>query len=284
MNIIGPNQNTAAACYRQRVITGCRVPTLPRLSKAFSPTTIAGNGISTLTFTLVNPNDNFDIAGATFTDNLPSGLQVAPFPNASTTCTAATWAPAAGATSLTFTGTIPRGNLGSCTVRVDVTGNIAGTYNNVSGFISSPSTGPNTGPTGFGTASLTVVGPPVIAKSFGVPQITTGNSTSLSFTISNPNVATSLTNVSFFDSLPAGLVVATPNGLTGSCGGGTITATAGSTAVNLTGATLAALGSCTFSLNVTGRPRGRRSTASPSSSTARTAARGEHRHCDGGGE
>jgi hypothetical protein len=65
-----------------------------------------------------------------------------------------------------------------------------------------------------------------------------------------------LTGVGFTDTLPAGLVVSTPNGLTGTCGGGTITATAGSNSVSLTGATLAASASCTFSANVTGTAPG----------------------------
>jgi arabinogalactan endo-1,4-beta-galactosidase len=47
-----------------------------------------------------------------------------------------------------------------------------------------------------------------------------------------------------------------PNGQTGSCGGGTISAAAGSTSVTFSGATLSASTSCNFSVNVTGTAAG----------------------------
>jgi uncharacterized repeat protein (TIGR01451 family) len=97
-----------------------------------------------------------------------------------------------------------------------------------------------------------VVSPQVIANTFGAAAIPLNGSTSLSFTITNPNSGGSLTSVAFTDGLPAGLVIASPNGLTGSCGGGAITAAAASSSVSLSGATLAAGGLCTFSVNVQG--------------------------------
>ncbi|HEV2991424.1 MAG TPA: CSLREA domain-containing protein [Candidatus Angelobacter sp.] len=105
------------------------------------------------------------------------------------------------------------------------------------------------------TANITNVGPPSIAKAFGAANILLSGSTSLTFTITNTNPV-ALTGVAFTDSLPSGLVVSTPNGVTGSCGGGTITATAGSGSVSLAGATVAASGSCMFSVNVTGTTSG----------------------------
>lgn len=87
-------------------------------------------------------------------------------------------------------------------------------------------------------------------------SVTLNGATSLTFTITNPNASASLSGIGFTDSLPAGLVVATPNGLTGSCGGGAITAAAGSASVSLSGATLAASAACNFAVNVSGTSTG----------------------------
>jgi len=98
------------------------------------------------------------------------------------------------------------------------------------------------------TLAIDPVGPPTIAMSFGALAIGANNTTSLTFTITNPN-ATALTGIAFGDTLPGGLVVASPNGLSGTCGGGSIGAA--SSAISLSGATLAASASCTFSVDIT---------------------------------
>jgi hypothetical protein len=132
-----------------------------------------------------------------------------------------------------------------------VTGIAAGIENNTTGPISSNESG--AGATS-NTASITVIGPPSIAKAFGAASIQLNAQTTLTFTITNPNATVALTGVGFGDTLPAGLAVATPNGLTGSCGAGTITTgtVSGFSVVNLSGGTIAAGGSCTFSVNVVG--------------------------------
>jgi arabinogalactan endo-1,4-beta-galactosidase len=101
-----------------------------------------------------------------------------------------------------------------------------------------------------GSSPPPTVLPPKISKSFGAAQVALNGSASLTFSLSNPNTGTSLTGIGLTDTLPAGLLVATPNGLTGSCGSGTITATAGSNSVSLSGGTLASAATCNFTLNV----------------------------------
>lgn len=98
--------------------------------------------------------------------------------------------------------------------------------------------------------------PPTIAKAFAVSTVVQGFDTSLTFTVANPNSTATLLGVSFVDNLPAGLVIATPNGQSGACGGGLISAASGSATVSLTGGTLPGGANCVFSVNVTGTSPG----------------------------
>ena len=207
----------------------------PAIAKAFGAATIPLNGTTSLTFTLSSNNQNLTISGVAFTDNLQPGLVVAT-PNGLTgtpSCVAGTTA-VAGSSTISFAG----GALGpnsSCTISVNVTGTTVGVKNN-----SVQVTSANAGTGNTSNASITVVAPPTIAKAFGASSIPLNGSTSLSFTITNPNTSVALTGVGFSDTLPAGLVVSTPNGLTGTCGAGTITATAGTNVISLSGETNAA--------------------------------------------
>src|SRR6185369_15417910 len=185
------------------------------------------------------------LSGIAFTDNLPAGLVVAT-PNGLTNTCAGTATAVARAGSASLSGATLATNT-SCTLAINVTGTTAGVKNN---SVQVTSTEGGTGNTS--NASITVVAPPVIIKAFGAASVPLNGSTSLTFTIQNNNTTTSLTGVGFSDTLPAGLVVSTPNGLTGTCGAGTITATAGTNVISLSGGTIAASSSCTFSVNVTG--------------------------------
>ena len=89
-----------------------------------------------------------------------------------------------------------------------------------------------------------------ISKSFAPSSIPVGGTSTLSFTINNPNAEVNLSGVAFTDGLPSGLTVASSPAATNSCGG-TFTTTPGSGSVSLTGGTVAANGSCTLSVPVT---------------------------------
>src|SRR5208283_1625259 len=91
--------------------------------------------------------------------------------------------------------------------------------------------------------------PPNFTMAFAVADVALNGTTSLTFTLSNPNAGASLSGIGFTDALPAGLRVATPDGLNGNCGG-TITATAGSSSVSLSGGTLAASAACSFTVSI----------------------------------
>ena len=121
--------NAAPASATLTVVVPGTVP--PTLAKAFAPTSININGVSTLTITLNNANATIATLTAPLVDALPAQVLVAATPNASTTCggAGAPVAVAGGSTVTLPTGsTIPAN--GSCTLSVSVTSAVVGGYVN----------------------------------------------------------------------------------------------------------------------------------------------------------
>jgi photosystem II stability/assembly factor-like uncharacterized protein len=106
--------------------------------------------------------------------------------------------------------------------------------------------------------ALTNVVPPtftkMIATPFGAGSINQGDTTTVAFTLANPN-SISLTGLTFTDTLPNGLSIQDPNGLSNTCGG-TVTAVPGTGTISLAGGTVGSSASCTISVNVTGVAQG----------------------------
>lgn len=242
--------------------------------KSFGAASILLGDTTTMTITVNNPNSLIATSLA-FTDPLPSGLVVANPVGLVDSCGGSFTPPlAAGATTLVYAGgTIaPKG---VCNITLNVTATSATPAS--SGIppcpaATSPTTGqkincvivsavvntqPATGGPGIATLTVNIPTPPMppaIAKSFAVPSISVFGSTTLTFLVTNPNIIpppVTLSGINFTDILPVGLVVATPANVIGTCGGGTITAFAGTNVISLSGATLPGGGSCTFSVDVT---------------------------------
>ena len=177
----------------------------PTIDKAFSPTTIAANGVSTLTLRVTNTSDLAAKAGWGFTDTFPAGLKVANPPTVSTTCGTGTSVNAvAGAGSFTVSG----GNLtlgtASCLVKLNVTAAADGSYANGASNISS-AIGLNLPAS---PATLTVFTPTpklAITKVASPTAVTTAGQT-VNYTITAKNTGNvALTNVTVSDTKVTGL-------------------------------------------------------------------------------
>ena len=219
----------------------------PTIGKAFGAGSIPLSGTTSLDLTLANPNGTVALSGIAFTDALPAGLTAS---NGTTTPCGGTLT-ITGGNLLTFTGgTLAAG--ATCPISVTVTGATTGTKNNTTSAITS--TGPIalTGTTS-NTATVTVTAPgaPTITKAFAAPDVALGGTVDMSFVLNNPST-TPLTGVAFTDSLPAGLTA--PDGTTTPCGGSLVIT--GGTGLAFSGGTLAAGGSCTITVTVTGAVAG----------------------------
>jgi uncharacterized repeat protein (TIGR01451 family) len=222
---------------------------LPTVTKSFAAGTILPGGSTTMTVTLSNSNTTIDITGAQFTDTFPNGLLTSG--TATTTCTGGATAAASNNGTLngilTLAGaTIPHN--GSCSVTVGATGSTPGAYTNgiPVGGVTTTNAGANAA---AASASLVVMAPPTVAKSFSPNSIAIGGTTGLSITLTNPN-GVAITGVGFTDKYQSGMTnIAT--GTSSQCGG-TVTATNGATpSLALSGGSIAANGSCTITQNVT---------------------------------
>lgn len=112
-------------------ITVCRLGVAPSVQKSFNPTSINEGGISLLTITLTNTDTTDSTLLSALVDNLPAGVVVAPLPNVATTCGGmGTPTAVPGASSVTLPAGFTIAANGSCTLTVDVTAALAGSYVN----------------------------------------------------------------------------------------------------------------------------------------------------------
>ncbi len=218
--------------------------TPPVFSKAFAPALIAIGDVSTLTFTINNSANGANIGSLDFTDNLPAGLVVATPSDASTTCSGGSLTAAAGANSISYTGGSVAAS-SSCTISVDVVAASPGVLVNTSGELTS-----DAGNSGTAGSTLIAVATPVFTKTFAPNPVTFLENSTLTFTIDNTANAAAATSLEFIDTLPTGMVVASPSNASTTCTGGSLTATSGASEFSYTGGTVPAGASCSVDTDV----------------------------------
>ncbi len=262
----------------------------PTVSKSFSVPSIPQGGTATLTFTVTN-NGATPITNLAFTDLFPLGLLTANPP-------AVAPASPCGGSLLAWNGTATSalnaggGNVGvalsagsiaasggTCTFSVNVTASGAGTYNNTASGATSTESGA-AGPAS-NTATLLVLAPPTVSKSFTPSTIGRGQTSVLNIVLTNPN-ATPITGAAFTDTYPGNVTNAATPAASSTCGG-SVTAAASGPSVALAGGVIPASGSCTVAVTVTSNtvnnagyvntiPAGGLTTTNAGSNTAPTSA------------
>jgi len=216
-------------------------------SKSFDGPSVAG-GTPTLTYTIQNVSGTATVERLSFSDNLDdviSGLVATNLPLADV-CGEGSSANGTSTVQL-LGGSLAPGE--TCTFTV----NLAVPVSAVPGaFLSSTDD-----LTTFGIAisppatdTLVINPAPGFAKSFTPNPAITGAPVTLTFTIDNSGSTVDATSLDFVDSLPAGMVVATPANASTTCTGGTLTAVSGSGTISYTGGTIGAGLSCTLTVDV----------------------------------
>ncbi|MFT3893584.1 MAG: hypothetical protein QM730_18295 [Anaerolineales bacterium] len=236
------------------------------INKEFSPISITPGGISRLSITIFNPN-LFQLTNAAWLDNLigvQPGITIANPVNLTNTC-GGTVTASAGGTSLSLTGgTVPPQvgiTPGACTVSIDVTSTVSGNLINTipSGGLTGNGGGGTITNTTPASATLHVgsVQPPLITKIFNPNTMWVGQTSQLTIAVNNTDPNTALTQSTFTDNLPAGVVLANPVGATlNNCGPATLTAASGAGSLTVNNATIAANGVCLITVNVTSTVEG----------------------------
>ena len=232
------------------------------VNKSFTPISIMAGGISRLSVSIYNPNA-FQLNDAAWTDNLAGvqpGIVIANPVNLTNTC-GGTVTANSGATLFSLNGGMVPAQAGitpgSCTVSIDVTSTTPGNLINTIPTNALTATGGGFNITNTTPASATLrvglVASPSVNKSFNPNTIWVGQSSQLTITIRNNDLATALTQTSLTDNLPADVVLANPVSptLTG-CGTlASLTAVSGNSSLTLNNATIAVNSTCTIRVNVT---------------------------------
>jgi len=230
-------------------------------NKSFSPATISPGENSRLRINITAPADT-SLTNFSIVDDLPANVTISnSTPATQNNCGASAAITAVtGEARITLSnGTIRAGS--TCQINVYVTSSTPGVHANTIPPGNITNNENRTVPNPL-TANLTVrtVSDISVSKSFTPPTVSPGGISTLRITLQNTNVIP-LVNVSVTDPLPGtptnGIIVAPTPNVSTTCAGGTVSATAGSQIISMTGGTIPAQiagvpGTCTIQVDVQG--------------------------------
>ena len=105
--------------------------------------------------------------------------------------------------------------------------------------------------TGTGASLFRYVANPTVTAAFGATKVGLGGAATLTYTLKNNDPDQALTGFAFTDGMPDGLAIATPTSLVNNAGG-TAIAVAGGQSFSYSGGSVAAGGTATVSIDITG--------------------------------
>lgn len=187
-----PNGNVTGPVY------AIVVPTV--IGKAFSPNGVPLNGNSTLTFTITNPNNvavpNTTLHGVQFTDTLPANVSVAANPNVSGSC-----GPAVDQYDV-IDNFVDRRHAQRVTGRRQYMHLLCSRgRNDCRSWQQFRGRDGKRADREHRDRAVIVVAPPGIQKSFAPTSVALNGTNTVTFLISNPNAAASLSGIAFNDPL-----------------------------------------------------------------------------------
>lgn len=230
------------------------------ISAVFSPDTVIAGADTELTFTLSNTGDG-GLSSVGFSQTLGTVVNLGAIPNLISDCPGGpSFTATPGGSSISMSGgSLPFGE--SCTVSVQTTAL-------TSGATATTSLNTDQGDFGSATDTLTVnaVDRSAISAAFSPATVGLNETSTLTFTIDNSAFATKAHFLQIADVLPVGLEIANPVQLSTTCGSSApiLSATPGTqsfsyqtgSTVSLTPTIVPASGTCTVSLDITGRSSG----------------------------
>ena len=235
------------------VVSG-NAPPQPTLNKSFNPPIMSTGGTSTLVLNLNSTNNSVATLTALFRDTFPAGVTTANPSGLSTTCPGAATA-SVGSNSVTYANgaTVPAVG---CSIAVNITSSTLGTVTNtVAAGALQTTLGSNATPA-TATLVVTPIAAPTVSKTFSPTTALAGKTSTLVVTLGNSNSRPATLASTFTDTLPAGLSIAAPPALGGTCALASVTANAGSSTVAYASGATQPAGGCTISVSVTGTATG----------------------------